>query len=100
AGLSGTIEVLGPIGRLSSGMLPTHGFTAILIALVANLSVVATAFVAVFFGGLAAAGLYLPVLAGLPAAAIEVINAAIALFITAKAWPKRFTRFASRRQSA
>ena len=39
AGLAGTIEVLGPIGRLSSGMLPTHGFTAILIALVANLSV-------------------------------------------------------------
>ncbi len=89
AGLAGTIEVLGPIGRLSSGMLPTHGFTAILIALVANLSVMATAFVAVFFGGLAAAGLYLPVLAGLPAAAIDIINAAIALFITARTWPKR-----------
>lgn len=88
AGLAGTVEVLGPIGRLSSGMLPTHGFTAILIALVANLSIVATAVVAVFFGGLAAAGLYLPVLAGLPAAAIDIINAAIALFITARAWPK------------
>ena len=91
AGLAGTIEVLGPIGRLSSGMLPTHGFTAILIALVANLSVAATAVVAIFFGGLAAAGLYLPVLAGLPAAAIDIINAAIALFITARAWPKRLT---------
>lgn len=90
AGLAGTIEVLGPIGRLSSGMLPTHGFTAILIALVANLSVMATAVVAIFFGGLAASGLYLPVLAGLPAAAIDIINAAIALFITARVWPKRF----------
>lgn len=97
AGLAGTIEVMGPIGRLSSGMLPTHGFTAILIALVANLSVLATAFVAVFFGGLAAAGLYLPVLAGLPAAAIDIINAAIALFITARAWPKRITAFFRRR---
>ena len=101
AGLAGTIEVMGPIGRLSSGMLPTHGFTAILIALVANLSVLATAFVAVFFGGLAAAGLYLPVLAGLPAAAIDIINAAIALFITARAWPKRLAGlFRSRRSAA
>lgn len=89
AGLAGTIEVLGPNGRLVSGFLPTHGFTAILIALVANLSITATAIVALFFGGLAAAGLYLPVLVGLPAAAIDMINAAIALFITARAWPKR-----------
>lgn len=96
AGLAGTIEVIGPIGRLSSGMLPTHGFTAILIALVANLSVMATAVVAIFFGGLAAAGLYLPVLAGLPAAAIDIINAAIALFITARAWPKRFANMFTR----
>ncbi|MCB1488923.1 MAG: ABC transporter permease [Bauldia sp.] len=100
AGLAGTIEVLGPIGRLSSGMLPTHGFTAILIALVANLSVLATAVVAIFFGGLAAAGLYLPVLAGLPAAAIDIINAAIALFITARAWPKRLTGLFGSRQDA
>jgi ABC-type uncharacterized transport system permease subunit len=99
AGLAGTIEVMGPIGRLSSGMLPTHGFTAILIALVANLSVLATAFVAVFFGGLAAAGLYLPVLAGLPAAAIDIINAAIALFITARTWPKRLTGLFRRRSA-
>lgn len=89
AGLAGTVEVLGPNGRLVSGFLPTHGFTAILIALVANLSVAATAVVAMFFGGLAAAGLYLPVLVGLPAAAIDMINAAIALFITARAWPQR-----------
>jgi simple sugar transport system permease protein len=87
AGLAGVIEVLGPNGRLVSGFLPTHGFTAILIALVAGLSVVGTAVVSVFFGGLAAASLYLPVLAGLPAAAVDIINAAIALFITARAAP-------------
>jgi ABC-type uncharacterized transport system permease subunit len=84
AGLAGTIEVFGPNGRLVGGFLPTHGFTAILIALVANLSVVGTAFVALFFGGLASAALYLPIMAGLPAAAIDIVNAAIALFITAK----------------
>ena len=87
AGLAGVVEVLGPNGRLVSGFLPTHGFTAILIALVAGLSVTGTAVVSLFFGGLAAASLYLPVLVGLPAAAIDIINAAIALFITARAAP-------------
>ncbi|RVH80285.1 ABC transporter permease [Sinorhizobium meliloti] len=84
AGLAGTIEFMGPNGRIASGFLPAHGFTAILIALVANLSVVGTAAAAVFFGGLASAALYLPIMAGLSAAAIDIINAAIALFITAR----------------
>ncbi len=84
AGLAGAIEFMGPNGRIASGFLPTHGFTAILIALVANLSVVGTAVAAIFFGGLASAALYLPIMAGLPAAAIDIINAAIALFITAR----------------
>ena len=84
AGLAGTIELMGPNGRLAGGFLPGHGFTAILIALVANLSVLGTAAAALFFGGLASAALFLPILAGLPSAAIDIINAAISLFITAK----------------
>lgn len=84
AGLAGTVELMGPNGRLAGGFLPAHGFTAILIALVANFSIIGTAFVAFFFGGLASAALYLPIMAGLPAAAIDIINAAIALFITAR----------------
>ena len=84
AGLAGVIELFGPTGRIASGFLPTHGFTAVLIALVANLSVLATAVVSMFFGGLASAALYLPILAGLPAAAIDIFNASIALFITAR----------------
>jgi ABC-type uncharacterized transport system permease subunit len=88
AGLAGAIELLGPNGRLVSGFLPAHGFTAILIALVAGLSIGGVAVVSLFFGGLAAASLYLPVIAGLPAAAIDIINAAIALFITARAVPR------------
>ncbi len=76
---------LGPNGRLASGFLPAHGFTAILIALVAQLTIVGTAVSALFFGALASAALYRPVMAGMPAAAIEVINATIALFITSRA---------------
>ena len=96
----GGIELLGPNGRLASGFLPGHGFTAILIALVANLSIVGTAIAALFFGGLASAALFIPIMAGLPSAAIDIINAAIALFITARAWPKRLTGLFGSRQDA
>ena len=99
AGLAGAMEVLGPDGRLVSGFLPAHGFTAVLIALVANLSVAGGVIVALFFGGLASASLYLPVIAGLPAAAIDMINAAIALFITARAAPG-LARLLPRRRAA
>ncbi len=98
AGLAGALELLGPSGRLVSGSAPTLGFGAVLIALVCGLSVPGAAIVAVFFGGLAAASLYLPVIAGLPAAAIDIINAAITLFITARAWP-RMPRRAQRRRT-
>ncbi len=88
AGLAGALELLGPGGRLVSGSAPTLGFGAVLIALVSGLSVPGAAVVSLFFGGLAAASLYLPVIAGLPSAAIDIINAAITLFITARAWPR------------
>jgi len=91
AGLAGALELLGPSGRLLSGFAPTLGFGAILIALVAGLSVSAAAVASIFFGGLAAASLYLPVIAGFPAAAIDIINAAITLLITARAWPAKLT---------
>ena len=45
-----------------------------------GIAIVAT----LFFGGRASAALYLPIMAGLPAAAIDIVNAAIALFITAR----------------
>ena len=94
AGLAGTLEFMGPNGRISSSFLPAHGFTAILIALVANMSVTGTAIASLFFGGLASAALYLPIIVGLPASAIDIINASIALFITAKsAFVNRLLRF-------
>ena len=97
AGLAGAMEVLGPDGRLVSGFSPAHGFTAVRIALVANLSVSGSVIVALFFGGLASASLYLPVIAGLPSAAIDMVNAAIALFITSRAWPTKLPWLRARR---
>ena len=84
AGLAGSVELFGPSGRIASGSLPAHGFTAILVALVANYAVLATALAALFFGGLFSAALFLPILAGLPASAIDLFNATIALLITAR----------------
>ena len=84
AGLAGSVELFGPSGRIASGSLPAHGFTAILVALVASYTVLATALAALFFGGLFSASLFLPILAGLPASAIDLFNAIIALLITAK----------------
>lgn len=93
AGVAGTMELFGPTGRITSWFLPGYGFTAILVALVANYAIVAVAAVSLFFGGLFSASIFLPVLAGLPAAAIEMINAAIALFITARInWRARIFR--------
>jgi ABC-type uncharacterized transport system permease subunit len=92
AGLAGGLELLGPSGRLLSSFAPNLGFSAVLVALVAGLSVGASALVALFFGGLAAASLYLPVIAGLPSAAIDIINASITLFITARAFPQILRR--------
>jgi simple sugar transport system permease protein len=55
--------------------------------------VVGIGFVSLFFGGLASAALYLPIMAGLPSSAIDIVNAAIALFITARsAWVDRLLR--------
>lgn len=92
AGLAGALELLGPSGRLLSSFAPSIGLSAVLVALVAGLSVTASAIAALFFGGLAAASLYLPVIAGLPSAAIDIINAAITLFITARAFPNVLRR--------
>ncbi len=83
AGLAASVELHGPSGRIASGFLPGHGFTAILVALVASYAVAATALAALFFGGLFSAAIFLPILAGLPASAIELFNAVIALLITA-----------------
>ncbi len=84
AGLAGFVEVFGANGRLIGGMLPAQGFTAILIALVANLSVLGAILSSLLFGGMASAALYLPIMVGLPAAAVSIINSSIALFITSQ----------------
>ena len=82
AGLAGSIEVFGPQGRLASGFSPQLGFTAVLVAIIGGLNVGGIALAALFFGGLQAALLYLPIITPLPPSALDLLRGAIALLIT------------------
>ncbi len=82
AGLAGAVEVLGPNGRVSSGFAPDVGFTAILIAIIGGLSLLGLLVAALFFGGLQAALLYLPIVTDLPPSALGLLRGTVALFIT------------------
>lgn len=92
AGLAGALEVLGPTGRLIQGFSPDVGFTGVLVALVGGLTVLGGAFAAVFFGALAAAIQYLPIVTDLPRSALEVLQGIVALLITVQlraSWKRR-----------
>lgn len=92
AGLAGALEVLGPTGRLIQGFSPDVGFTGVLVALVGGLTVLGATFAALFFGALAAAIGYLPIVTDLPRSALEVLQGLVALLITVQLrarWKKR-----------
>jgi len=91
AGLGGAIEILGPLGSISSGYDPNIGLTAILVALVGVLVVEGVIVAALVFGGLTAASLYLPIATGLPSESLVLLTGLISLLVTAKLgwgrWP-------------
>ncbi|MDQ1130319.1 ABC transporter permease [Microbacterium sp. SORGH_AS_0888] len=93
AGLAGAMEILGPTGKLMQGISPQVGNNAMLVALVAGLSVAGTVFAAWFFAMLTAASLFLPIAVSLPASAIVVLNGIIAILVTAQVkLPRRWRR--------
>ncbi|MCY4194556.1 MAG: ABC transporter permease [bacterium] len=84
AGLAGALEVFGPAGRVVTGSTPTLGFTALVVATVGSLTVSGTVSAALFFGGLQAAILYLPIVSDLPPSGLRIIEGVVALLITAQ----------------
>jgi simple sugar transport system permease protein len=100
AGLAGCLEVLGPSGRVVSNYSPNLGFTAILVALVAGRSMLGLVLAGLFFGGLQAATLYLPIVTSLPASGIDSLSGFITLIITISALPLVRRRFRVRRVGA
>ena len=87
AGLAGAIELLGPGGQLTYGFSPDVGFIGIVIALVGGLRIGGVVIAALFFGGLHAAILYLPIVTNLPSSALDLLNGLVALLITISAVP-------------
>lgn len=96
AGVAGSIELFGPSGRLVSGFAPTLGFSAVLVALVGELSVLGVAAAALFFGGLQSAILYLPIVTQLPQAALDLLDGIVAMVITVRVLPALLLRRRSR----
>ena len=87
AGVAGAVELFGPAGRLASGFGPNLGFTAILVAIVGGLDVRGIVAAALFFGGLDAALIYLPVVQPVPSSALDLLRGTVAMLITITAVP-------------
>jgi len=95
AGLTGAVEVFGPAGRVVTGATPLIGFTALIVTVVASYKVAGTVVSALFFGGLQAAILYLPIVSDVPVSGLRIVEGLVAMLITA-----RVAVFLRRRRSA
>lgn len=84
AGLTGAVEVFGPAGRVVTGATPLLGFTALVVTVVASYRVAGTVVTALFFGGLQAAVLYLPIVSDLPVSGLRIVEGLVAMLITAR----------------
>ena len=84
AGLTGAVEVFGPAGRVVTGATPLLGFTALVVTVVASYKVAGTVVSALFFGGLQAAILYLPIVSDLPVSGLRIVEGLVAMLITAR----------------
>lgn len=89
SGLAGSLEILGPSGRLVAGFSPEIGNTGMIVAFVGGLTVVGALLASVFFACLTAASFSLPVFVGVPAATIVVLNGLIAILVSAQFYWRR-----------
>ncbi len=83
AGLTGAVEVFGPAGRVVTGATPTIGFSALVVTVVASYKIAGTVVSALFFGGLQAAILYLPIVSELPVSGLGIFEGLVAMLVTA-----------------
>ena len=95
AGLAGAVEVFGPAGSMRAGFSPQVGFMAVIVALVGAFGPLRIVLAAIFFGGLRAATLYLPLVNDLPQAGLDMLNGTVALWITVSAVPALIARRSS-----
>jgi simple sugar transport system permease protein len=81
AGLAGVLEIAGAAKQLNTGGYG-YGYTAIAVALLANLNPLGVIPAALMFGMLAAGGGAMERVAGVPAVAVQVITG-VAIFVLA-----------------
>jgi simple sugar transport system permease protein len=91
AGLSGFTEVAGITHRLQKGVSLGYGFTAIIIAWLAQLNPLAVPLVAVLFGGLLVGGDQIQITMGLPASIGTVLQGTILFCILGGEYLTRYT---------
>ena len=84
AGLAGATETFGPAGRVVTGSTPTLGFSALVVATVGAFGVSGTVVAGIFFGGLQAVILYLPIVSDLPTSGLRIVEGLVAMLITAQ----------------
>lgn len=103
AGLAGAVEVTGVTYALYENISPGYGYTAIAVALLANLNPLAVIASGVFFGALEAGAAAMQRDAGVPSAVVSVAEATIILAILAlgaarSGWLARGRRWPTRRR--
>jgi simple sugar transport system permease protein len=92
AGLAGAVEVTGVTYALYENISPGYGYTAIAVALLANLDPLAVVASGIFFGALEAGAAGMQRDAGVPSVVVSAVEASIILVILAAAavrarWP-------------
>jgi simple sugar transport system permease protein len=81
AGLAGMAEVTGIAHRLTKGLTVGYGFTAIIVAWLANLNPWAVLVVSILLAGLLVGGDQIQITMGLPASAALILQGAILFFM-------------------
>ena len=84
AGLAGAVEMLGVQQRLYDSFSSGYGFTAIVVALLANNNPFGVILSAIFFSALATGGQAMQLVSGVPAQLTDVISGIIIFLIAAK----------------
>jgi ABC-type uncharacterized transport system permease subunit len=105
AGLAGAVEVTGVTYALYENISPGYGYTAIAVALLANLNPLAVIASGVFFGALEAGAAAMQRDAGVPSVVVSVVEAVIILAILAAGaartrWPRLGVRWPRRRHGS
>jgi general nucleoside transport system permease protein len=84
AGLAGAVQMLGVQQRLYDSFSSGYGYTAIVVALLANNNPFGVVLTAIFFAALASGGQFMQISSGVPSHLTEVLSGIIILLVAAK----------------